>query len=120
MDKRTETLLDKVAEEWVIARKKLEDRDPKIKENDVEMIEAIKTIVVEANIWHRFIRENESGGKSHTSRGKGSGSDKPTEKQIDWLSKHGVDSTAMTKKEASIKIDGIIKSEDGNGEGAWF
>jgi len=59
MDNKTEKLLDRVAEEWVIARKKLNDRDPKIKENEVEWIEALKTIVTEANIWYRLIKKNE-------------------------------------------------------------
>jgi len=80
LDEKTIKLLDRVAEEWVIARKKLNDHDSKIKENDVEWIEAIKTIVVEANLWVRFIKKNEikdsvkytpSGGKprKYTSKG---------------------------------------------------
>jgi len=83
LDEKTKKFLDKVAEEWVIDRKRLEVHCPEIKENEVEWIEAIKTIVVEANIWYRFIKKNEItsktkySGKDKSNYNKGSGKSIP-------------------------------------------
>lgn len=121
MDKKTETLLDRVAEEWAIARKKLGDHCPEIKENDVEMIQAIKTVVTEANVWYRFIRKKEFKHDNYNTKGK------PTPKMIGWLKHRNVeDPEKMSFDEASKKIGELRKLEnekDGSvetGESAWF
>jgi len=129
MDKKTETILDKVAEEWVVGRKKLEERCPEIKENDVEWIQAIKTIVIETNTWIRFLRDEEkekrkleytgSKGKSGNYTSK---SGKPTPKMIGWLKHRNVENPEkMSFDEASKKIGELRKEEESNeDDGGWF